>query len=85
MTAGGMHEAIRAELEAHAEPWKLPVMQRFFKDPIDAYCTYTPHVRAIAKRYGAEFGAWSEQERTALAREREALARQYQGVELISA
>ncbi len=63
-----MHEAIRAELEAHAEPWKLPVMQRFFKDPIDAYCTYTPHVRAIAKRYGAEFGAWSEQERTALAR-----------------
>jgi 3-methyladenine DNA glycosylase AlkD len=63
-----LHEVIRAELLACAEPWKLPTMQRFFKDPIDAYCAYTPHVRAIAKHYGAEFGAWPEQERTALAR-----------------
>ena len=37
--------AIRADLISHSEPWKLPVMQRFFKEPIDAYCTYTEHVR----------------------------------------
>jgi 3-methyladenine DNA glycosylase AlkD len=63
-----MHEAIRAALVAHAEPWKLPLMQGFFKDPVDAYCTYTPHVRAIAKQHGGEFATWPEQQRTALAR-----------------
>jgi 3-methyladenine DNA glycosylase AlkD len=61
-----MHAAIRAELIAHSEPWKLPVMQRFFKDPIDAYCTYTVHVRNIAKQHGAGFAGWTEKERTAL-------------------
>jgi 3-methyladenine DNA glycosylase AlkD len=61
-----MHAAIRAELLAHSEPWKLPVMQRFFKDPIDAYCTYTVHVRNIAKQHGAEFASWSEKQRTVL-------------------
>lgn len=68
MTAGEMHAAIRTELIAHAEPWKLPVMQRFFKDPVDAYCTYTVHVRNIAKKHGATFASWTERERMALAR-----------------
>lgn len=63
-----MHEAIRADLIAHSEPWKLPVMQRFFKEPIDAYCTYTAHVRSIAKQYGVEFASWGGKERTALTR-----------------
>jgi 3-methyladenine DNA glycosylase AlkD len=63
-----MHEAIRAELIAHSEPWKLPVMQRFFKEPIDAYCTYTAHVRNIAKQHGAEFASWTEKDRAALTR-----------------
>lgn len=66
MTPEEMHEAIRAELIARSEPWKLPVMQRFFKEPIDAYCTYTLHVRNLAKTHGAEFAAWRDQERTAL-------------------
>jgi 3-methyladenine DNA glycosylase AlkD len=63
-----MHAAIRAELIAKAEPEKLPVMQRFFKEPIDAYCTYTVHVRNLAKKHGAEFAAWTDKERTALTR-----------------
>ena len=63
-----MHAAIRAELIAHSEPEKLPLMQRFFKDPIDAYCTYTVHVRNLAKKHGAEFAAWSDKDRTALTR-----------------
>jgi len=62
-----MHDAIRAALIANSEPWKLPVMQRFFKDPIDAYCTYTLHVRNLAKQHGAEFASWPETDRTALA------------------
>ncbi len=66
MTPAEMHAAIRAELIAHSEPWKLPVMQRFFKEPIDAYCTYTVHVRNLAKTHGAAFAAFSEKERTAL-------------------
>lgn len=61
-----MHAAIRAELIEHAEPWKLPVMQRFFKDPIDAYCTYTVHVRNIAKKHGPEFASWGAAEREEL-------------------
>jgi 3-methyladenine DNA glycosylase AlkD len=61
-----MHAAIRAELIAHSEPWKLPVMQRFFKDPLDAYCTYTVHVRRIAKLHGAEFAGWTGKQRIAL-------------------
>lgn len=61
-----MHAAIREELLAHAEPWKLPVMQRFFKEPIDAYCTYTVHVRNIAKKHGAEFAGWNGKARTEL-------------------
>ncbi|MFN0104541.1 MAG: DNA alkylation repair protein [Bryobacteraceae bacterium] len=63
-----MHAAIRAELIANSEPWKLPVMQRFFKEPIDAYCTYTVHVRNIAKTYGVEFASWTGRERMALTR-----------------
>jgi len=63
-----MHAAIRGELIAHSEPSKLPVMQRFFKDPIDAYCTYTEHVRNIAKKHGADFAAWTEKDRTELTR-----------------
>jgi 3-methyladenine DNA glycosylase AlkD len=63
-----MHPAIREELVAHSEPWKLPVMQRFFKDPIDAYCTYTVHVRNLAKKHGGEFASWNEKDRTALTR-----------------
>ena len=66
MTPGEMHAAIRAELIAHSEPWKLPVMRRFFKEPIDAYCTYTEHVRNIAKQHGAVFASWTEKERTVL-------------------
>lgn len=66
MTPAEMHAAIRAELIAHSEPWKLPVMQRFFKDPLDAYCTYTVHVRNIAKKHGVAFAAWTEKERTVL-------------------
>lgn len=63
-----MHEAIRAELITHSEPGKLPVMQRFFKEPIDAYCTYTAHVRNIAKQHGGEFASWPEKERAVLTR-----------------
>lgn len=61
-----MHAAISAELIHHSEPEKLPVMQRFFKEPIDAYCTYTVHVRNLAKKHGAEFAAWDEKHRTVL-------------------
>ncbi len=68
MTPAEMHAAIRAELITHAEPEKLPTMQRFFKDPIDAYCTYTVHVRNLAKKHGAEFAAWPEKDRTTLTR-----------------
>lgn len=68
MTPAEMHAAIRAELIARSEPEKLPVMQRFFKEPIDAYCTYTVHVRNLAKAHGAEFAGWRDQERTALAK-----------------
>jgi 3-methyladenine DNA glycosylase AlkD len=68
MTPAEMHTAIRAELIANSEPWKLPVMQRFFKDPIDAYCTYTLHVRNLAKQHGAEFALWPDKDRTALTR-----------------
>jgi 3-methyladenine DNA glycosylase AlkD len=63
-----MHAAIQAELVANSEPWKLPVMQRFFKEPIDAYCTCTAHVRRIAKLYGGDFAAWDAAEREALTR-----------------
>jgi hypothetical protein len=63
-----MHAAIRAELIANSEPWKVAVMQRFFKEPIGAYCTYTAHVRRIAKLHGAEFAAWDATEREALTR-----------------
>jgi len=63
VTPAEMHAAIRADLIAHAEPAKLPIMQRFFKDPIDAYCTYTEHVRRIAKQHGAEFGTWDPKAR----------------------
>jgi 3-methyladenine DNA glycosylase AlkD len=66
VTPAETQEAIRAALIAKSEPWKLPVMQRFFKEPIDAYCTYTEHVRNIAKEHGAEFASWPEKERTAL-------------------
>lgn len=66
MTPPEMHRAIRAELIARSEPWKLPIMQRFFKEPIDAYCTYTVHVRSIAKLHGPEFAAWSGQQRVEL-------------------
>lgn len=66
MTPAAMHAAIRERLVAHAEPEKLPLMQRFFKEPIDAYCTYTQYVRAVAKEHGAEFGAWTQRERMAL-------------------
>ena len=41
-------------------------MQRFFKEPVDAYCTYTVHVRNIAKQFGAAFAAWNEKERSKL-------------------
>ena len=68
MTPEEMHAAIRAELIAHSEPEKLPVMQRFFKEPIDAYCTYTVHVRNIAKEHGKEFGSWPQKSRMALTR-----------------
>jgi 3-methyladenine DNA glycosylase AlkD len=61
-----MHAAIRADLLSHSEPEKLPIMQRFFKDPIDAYCTYTPYVRALARTHGAEFAIWSPADRDAL-------------------
>lgn len=66
MTPAGMHAAIREELLAHAEPWKLPVMQRFFKEKIDAYCTYTVHVRNIAKAQGKTFSEWTPAERVEL-------------------
>ena len=66
MTPAEMHGAIRERLLARSEPWKLPKMQRFFKEPIDAYCTYTRHVRAVAKEHGAEFAAWTPSERMAL-------------------
>jgi len=56
-------DKIRAELMAHSEPYKLPVMQRFFKEPIDAYCTYTVHVRRIAKERAKEFAALGEKQR----------------------
>lgn len=56
-------EAIRAELIAHSEPHKLPLMQRFFKDPIDAYCTYTVHVRRIARDRAKEFAAMNAKQR----------------------
>lgn len=59
-------EAIRAELIAHSEPHKLPVMQRFFKDPVDAYCTYTVHVRRIAKERAKEFAAMDDKHRDAI-------------------
>ena len=68
MTPTEMHAAIRAELLVHAEPHKLPLMQRFFKDPIDAYCTYTVHVRNLAKKHGAEFAAWPDKDRSTLTR-----------------
>lgn len=68
MTPAEMHAGIRAELIAHSEPEKLPIMQRFFKDPIDAYCTYTGHVRGLAKIHGAAFAAFTDKERTALTR-----------------
>jgi 3-methyladenine DNA glycosylase AlkD len=58
--------AIRTELIAHAEPGKLPQMQRFFKEPIDAYCTYTADVRNIAKLHGGTFGGWTAEERLEL-------------------
>jgi len=35
-------------------------MQRFFKEPINACCTYTANVRSIAKKSGAEFAFWGE-------------------------
>lgn len=60
--------AIRAELLEHAEPWKLPQIQRFFREPIDAYCTYTPFVRAIARRWGKEFSLATPAERGKLTR-----------------
>ncbi|MBI2688304.1 MAG: DNA alkylation repair protein [Acidobacteria bacterium] len=63
-----MHNVIRAVLIAQSEPWKLPVMQRFFKDPIDAYCTYMVHVRNLAKEHWREFASWSHKERLALTR-----------------
>ncbi len=56
-------EAIREELIAHSEPHKLPLMQRFFKEPIDAYCTYTVHVRRIAKERAKEFAAMNAKQR----------------------
>ena len=56
-------EAIRAELIAHSEPHKLPLMQRFFKEPIDAYCTYTVHVRRIARDRAKEFAAMNAKQR----------------------
>jgi 3-methyladenine DNA glycosylase AlkD len=56
-------ESIREELIAHSEPYKLPIMQRFFKEPVDAYCTYTEHVRRIAKERGKEFAAMSGTQR----------------------
>jgi len=56
-------DEIRAELVAHSEPHKLPVMQRFFKEPIDAYCTYTVHVRRIAKERAKEFAALGGKQR----------------------
>lgn len=68
MTPAEMHADIRAHLIANSEPAKLPLMQRFFKDPIDAYCTYTVHVRNLAKKHGAEFATYSDTERTALTR-----------------
>jgi 3-methyladenine DNA glycosylase AlkD len=61
-----MVEEIRSALIAHSEPEKLPTMQRFFKEPIDAYCTYTDHVRAIARENGAAFAAMSPRERDAI-------------------
>jgi len=42
------------------------VMQRFFKEPIDAYCTYTDHVRAIARAHGPAFAAMTPGERDAV-------------------
>lgn len=59
-------EAIRAELMAHSEPHKLPIMQRFFKEPVDAYCTYTVHVRRIAKERAKEFAAMDAKQRDAV-------------------
>lgn len=79
MTPAAMHAAIRERLLAHSEPWKLPQMQRFFKEPIDAYCTYTEHVRAVAKEHGAEFTAWTPRERTALTKALWASGKQEEG------
>ena len=59
-------DEIRAELIAHSEPHKLPIMQRFFKEPIDAYCTYTEHVRRIAKERAKEFAAMNGKQRDAV-------------------
>jgi 3-methyladenine DNA glycosylase AlkD len=58
--------AIREELLRHSEPEKLPVMQRFFKEPVDAYCTYTDKVREIARAHGAAFAAMTPKERDAV-------------------
>ncbi len=66
MTPAEVHAAIRADLLARAEPHKLPLMQRFFKEEIDAYCTYTPYVRAAAKAHARTFAAWTPKERNAL-------------------
>lgn len=68
MTPAEMHADIRAGLIARSEPEKLPLMQRYFKNPIDAYCTYTGHVRDLARKHGAEFASWSGKDRTALTR-----------------
>lgn len=67
MTPGTLHAAIRADLVAHSEPHKLPLMQRFFREPLDAWCTYTTFVRAAAKIHAAPFLAWTPEERAQLA------------------
>lgn len=61
-----MIASMRAELVAHSEPHKLPIMQRFFKEPIDAYCTYTEHVRRISQRHARQFAEWARETRKEL-------------------
>jgi 3-methyladenine DNA glycosylase AlkD len=61
-----VYAAIRAALIEHAEPHKLPLMQRFFREPIDAYCTYTAHVRRIARQHAPWFQSATAGEREAL-------------------
>lgn len=66
MTPAQIYASIRTQLIAHSEPARIPGIQRFFQEPIDAHGVYTGHLRDIAKAHGVDFVSLTTPERTEL-------------------